>query len=145
MDEQRIQEIRQRMQQMRGSLCRDMTDVVRSAHTLTDWRRYVASSPWVFLAAAAAMGYWIAPRTSKSSSSLSDDREQHNIPAPPNDELRDTPRAGMFGKAVRTLSSAAMRGVLAYVGQSVVQRFSNQTNPMSNTNGEASHAESSRG
>jgi hypothetical protein len=57
-----VEEIRREMQRIRGELPGDMQRVVVSARTLTDWRLYVASYPWLCLGAAAFLGYWVVPR-----------------------------------------------------------------------------------
>lgn len=54
-------EIRARMSQIRSEFRQDVREVVQAAEQLTDWRSYVRSNPWVFMAAAATLGYFAVP------------------------------------------------------------------------------------
>jgi hypothetical protein len=57
-----IDEIQQRMAQIRRELHQDITEVVAGAEAATDWRRYARAYPWAAVAIAAAAGYFIVPR-----------------------------------------------------------------------------------
>jgi len=56
-----IKAIQQRMQEVRRELSEDL---VTSARDIKDWRSYVRANPWLCFAAAAAVGYYLAPKGS---------------------------------------------------------------------------------
>ena len=56
------EEIRQRMNALRGSLDLDVEQVATSVRAKTDWRYYVRNYPWLTIAAATAVGYLVVPR-----------------------------------------------------------------------------------
>jgi hypothetical protein len=55
------EQISQQMRAVRGELREDVHGVVDRARTLADWRHYVRSHPWLFLAAGAAAGFLLVP------------------------------------------------------------------------------------
>jgi hypothetical protein len=55
------EEIQRQMRQVRRELGEDVREIVENARTMTDWRHYVRSYPWVCLGAAALVGYLIVP------------------------------------------------------------------------------------
>ena len=55
------EQISQRMRTVRGELRDDVHGVIDRARTLTDWRHYVRSHPWLFLAAGVATGFLLGP------------------------------------------------------------------------------------
>ena len=57
----RAEEIRASMQQIRCNLDHDWTAMIQNARTMVDWRHYVKSHPWACVAAAAAVGFMLAP------------------------------------------------------------------------------------
>lgn len=54
-------DIRREMRQVRSDLGEDVKDIVSQARTLTDWRTYTRTHPWVCLGCAAAIGYLAVP------------------------------------------------------------------------------------
>jgi hypothetical protein len=68
-----IEEIQRRMAQIRLELHEDVRSAVTSARSMTDWRVLVASHPWLYAAAAAAIGYLVVPKRAREArnSSLS--------------------------------------------------------------------------
>jgi hypothetical protein len=55
------QEIRRQMAEVRGQLSREVRSLAESAKAKTDWRYYYRQHPWLFLGAAAVVGYLIVP------------------------------------------------------------------------------------
>jgi hypothetical protein len=60
-----INEIQQKMAQIRRDLHQDVSEVVAGAEAATDWRRYVRAYPWAAVAIALAAGYMVVPRRSR--------------------------------------------------------------------------------
>lgn len=56
------EEIQQQMERLRGTLSTEAEKLARETREFTSWRSYVKSHPWLFLAAAAALGYFLVPR-----------------------------------------------------------------------------------
>ena len=61
-----IEEIQQKMAQIRRELHQDISEVVAGAEAATDWRRYVRAYPWAALALATAAGYFVVPRNGRT-------------------------------------------------------------------------------
>ncbi|WZP00472.1 hypothetical protein EP7_002116 [Isosphaeraceae bacterium EP7] len=57
-----IDEIRKRMASIRREMHENVKGVVQNAEEVTDWRRYVRSSPLLALGGAFVVGYLIVPR-----------------------------------------------------------------------------------
>ncbi len=55
-------EIRRKMQHVRRDVDVDVSQIVDSANTLSDWRFYVRRYPWLCVSAALAAGYFVWPR-----------------------------------------------------------------------------------
>jgi hypothetical protein len=55
-------EIERQMAALRAAMRREARDVAESARTLADWRYHFRAHPFVFCAAAAALGYLLVPR-----------------------------------------------------------------------------------
>jgi hypothetical protein len=56
-------EIQREMAALRGALEQEVSGVVNSARTLSDWRYHFREHPALFCAAAAAMGFALVPRS----------------------------------------------------------------------------------
>jgi hypothetical protein len=56
-----IDEIRKRMASIRREMHENVKSAVHNAEEVTDWRRYVRSSPWLALGGAFVLGYLIVP------------------------------------------------------------------------------------
>jgi len=109
-----IKAIQQRMQEVRRELSEDL---VTSARDIKDWRSYVRANPWLSLAAATAVGFYLAPKGSAivrlSEFDLRRLAKEGIVAAPATSPQRTGSRL------VRTLWSnlagLAMRGALTYV------------------------------
>ena len=55
------QEIRRQMAEIRSQLGREVESLASSAKEKTDWRYYYRQHPWLFVGAAAAVGFLIVP------------------------------------------------------------------------------------
>jgi hypothetical protein len=56
-----IDEIRKQMASIRREMHENVKGVVQNAEEVTDWRRYVRSSPWLAFGGAFVLGYLIVP------------------------------------------------------------------------------------
>jgi len=62
METTQVNVICQEMDKVRRNLGNEVDEIVESAQTLTDWRYYVKTHPWMCLAGAAAIGYFVVPK-----------------------------------------------------------------------------------
>jgi hypothetical protein len=113
-------EVRLRMEELRGALGHNLQETVENARTLLDWRYYVKAHPWVCVGAAAAAGFLMVPRRPKMTHPGPADlaelakRCRLVVEAPPG--------PGVAGKWGSALLEAAVGMVLAQLGRQV-QRF----------------------
>jgi hypothetical protein len=61
-----IEDIQQKMAQIRRELHQDVREVVAGAEAATDWRRYVRAYPWAAVGITAAVGYLVVPRARRA-------------------------------------------------------------------------------
>lgn len=116
-DADRIKEIQQRMKQVRRELG---DDIATSARDITNWRSFIRAKPWLCVAAAAAVGYVLAPKGPPvvhfRNGDLSMLRE--NLAT-----LPEKPQPGVGSRLVRTLLSnvggLVLRGAMAYVSHRI--------------------------
>jgi hypothetical protein len=124
-------EIRRKMALIRRDLHEDVREVVAGAEAATDWRRYVRSYPWVSVGAAAAAGFLVVPRRSRT---LPHDVARRSDLAEVQDELRqarqatatqEKERRSLVGAAVAMAAPLAWRFAqnyaLAYLEQWIAQ------------------------
>ena len=57
--------VRQRMEQTRSQLYRNVGDLLRNARETVDWRRMVSRYPWAAVTATAAVGFFLVPSRRK--------------------------------------------------------------------------------
>ena len=91
----------QRMGEIREDLDEGVQDIVERAREMQDWRTYMKAHPWLFVGAAAAVGYIIVPRRPNRVDQLSQMQPQRS-------------------KIARVLGFAGMvvlREVVSYVGR----------------------------
>ena len=118
--------IRQRMEEVRCDLDKDVQGIVEGTRDMGDWRSYVRTFPWVCVGTALAVGYWIAPRRhvamQPNAETIAELVEQSR--------LAETPLVTPLGKArgmlLRCLGNLVMQGVSAYVGQQAGKHFGPQ-------------------
>lgn len=118
-DSESIKAIQQRMQQVRHDLGDEVEELVESAKDMTDWRKYVLANPWACMAAAAAIGFFIvpkrAPRLRLSEADLQAFARQGAVLKPQKSQ------GGMRRALLSFVTSAALRGVMGYLGQRMTQ------------------------
>jgi hypothetical protein len=114
-DQESIEVIRQRMQQVRRDLSHEVHHLVASARDMTDWRQYVRAYPWLCAAAAAAAGYWIVPAGSPRFRLK--DTDLDSLAERARTQLGDStrPAPGWGATVTKAVALAAMRGLLGYV------------------------------
>lgn len=61
----KAEEIRQRMLQVRNDIDGDVDELVVAAKALVDWKEYVRSAPWATAGLACALGFMIVPAKKK--------------------------------------------------------------------------------
>ncbi len=119
--------IRQRMEEVRCDLDRDVQGIIEGARDMRDWRTYVRNYPWVCMGAAVAVGYLLVPRRpaamQPSAEAIAELVKQSR--------LAETPLVTPVGKArdllFRSVGNLVIQGVSAYVGQQAGKHFGKQS------------------
>jgi hypothetical protein len=114
-----INDIRRQMEAVRCNLGDEVEEIVGSARTLTDWRFYVRSYPWLCLAGAAAVGFWAVPKrieiVSPSPEALEELAKRNHLVVNTNPQPQT--KQGIGGALLGTLATLALRGAIGYVGK----------------------------
>lgn len=71
----RAEEIRSQMRSIRRDLHDNVKEIVVGASQIFDWKSYVRSFPWTFVAAAAILGYLLVPRRKRPPAELIETKE----------------------------------------------------------------------
>ncbi|WP_339675133.1 hypothetical protein [uncultured Gimesia sp.] len=116
----RANEIRREMYEIRCELDDDVSQIRQSASALTDWHYYIRHYPWACVGAAAALGFLIVPRKLKVSNPYTDEllklaKKKRLVVNQEEDE--DSVKAGVVKTAFTFLSGLAMRAAAAQVAQ----------------------------
>jgi len=135
-----VNEICQQMDKVRRNLGDEVDEIVESAQTLTDWRYYIKTHPWMCLAGAAALGYFIVPKRmvvfGPSAEMIEEAIKRSALafkppPAPP-------PKSGLTSAIFGMLTNVALRHAMNYASANAEKFFKH-----ANTKG-ASHEEQNR-
>lgn len=123
-------DICRQMNVVRCNLGEDVEGLVESAQTLTDWRYYVKTYPWICLTGAAALGYLVVP---KKTETISTDAETLAKLAKQTDlilKANPTPKksSGVGGLLFSLLADVAIRGATQYVRQNAGKLLSGDAN-----------------
>jgi hypothetical protein len=113
-DQQALDAIQQRMREVRGALGEEMVDLVSSTRDMTDWRKYVRANPWLCLAAAAAVGYFVVPRRPPATGMTEKQWKAVLREAPSITPQSKTSR--LKGELLSFVSHAAVRAFMGYLG-----------------------------
>jgi hypothetical protein len=122
---QETKAIRQRMEEVRCDLDKDVQGIVEGARDMRDWRSYVRTYPWVCVGAALAVGYWTVPRRHVA---LQPNAETGELVE--QSRLAQTPLVTPLGKArgllLRCVGNLVMQEVSSYVGRQAGRFFAPQ-------------------
>ena len=129
-DDAIIKAIQQRMQQVRHDLGDEVGELVESAKDMTDWRKYVRANPWICLAAAAAIGYVVVPKSSPrlrlNATDLKELARHTKVLG-----VAPSSKQGSWRKTLLTLvTTAAVRGAVGYLKQHAITAATAATRPM---------------
>jgi hypothetical protein len=115
-----IQDIQQRMREVRRELRCDVHQLAASTEEMTDWRFYVRAHPWACMGTALMVGYFIVPsRYSYARLDTAGLDAVANVARQGAREERSA-RNGSWGRIIaKTVASAALRGALGYIGNRV--------------------------
>lgn len=115
--------IRQRMEEVRCDLDKDVQGIVEGARDMRNWRSYVRAYPWVCVGAVLVVGYGIAPRRHVSvqpnAETIAEFVEQSRLAASSDLPLKSTTR----GMLLSFVGNLVLRGVASYVGQQAGNLF----------------------
>jgi len=119
--------IRQRMEEVRCDLDKDVQGIVEGARDMRDWRSYVRTYPGVCLGAAVALGCMIVPRRhlamQPDAEALAELAKQSRLAA-----TSDLPSKGTTrGILLAFVGNLVLRGVASYGGQQAGLLFAPQT------------------
>jgi hypothetical protein len=126
------EEIQRQMRQVRRELGEDMQEIVENARTMTDWRHYVRSYPWVCLGAAALVGYLIVPTRTQvikpDAATLAEWAKSQKLVVQPAGAAPAKP--GMVRQLAGMAAGALLQGGLAMAKQYALQQLAGaaQTN-----------------
>ena len=133
-----VDDIRRQMAKIRLDMHQDMQGVVAGAEAAADWRRYVRSYPWVFLAGAVTVGFLIVPRRRRSIREAAEAAATNvvekvysngqGLAAAAPVELREKKkRPGIFRLALTFLGPIALRAAQGYASQYIENFVAQQT------------------
>lgn len=111
--------IRERMKVVRCDLGDDFDDVVMSARQMANWHSYVRRYPWACMTGAALAGFLIVPRRveliTPDTATLLELARQNKLVVKA--DSRPQEKGGFAGAMFSLIANAAVRGLMAYVGQ----------------------------
>lgn len=128
-----VDEIRTQMRTIRRDLRENVKEIVVGASQIFDWKSYVRSFPWTFVAAAAVLGYLLVPRrrrppagliqTKESIDQLAEEIKAAVAPKPPPPSAQS-----LAGVLLPVLGGVALRVGTSYltrVGTGFLEQFLN--------------------
>ena len=112
-------EICRQMNEVRCNLGDEVEEIVGSARQLADWRYYLRKYPWLCLAGAAALGYFVVPKRieiiSPSADALEELSRRNQLVVKSKPEAK--PKNSLAAAALAFAANALIRAGIAYVGQ----------------------------
>lgn len=122
------EEIQQQMRQVRRELGEDVQEIVENARTMTDWRHYVRTYPWVCLGAAAFAGYLIVPSRQRIAApdpqAIAEALKNHKVvvqSAPAKAEAKATMRGQIVGMVTGALFQAGAAALKQYAARQLAE------------------------
>jgi hypothetical protein len=138
------EQIQRQMRDVRAELRDDVTDLVKSAHKMSDWASYVRAYPWVCVGAAAAAGYFLVPTRPlvihPDPESLFKLAKQHDLVMKPDDQKPAKKKGGLVAQLVSMAAAAALNGGLRIASQQFTQAMSGAGQARSNGRAGVHHA-----
>jgi len=123
LNSQETKAIRQRMEEVRCDLDKDIQGIVEGTRDLRDWRSYVRAYPWVCVGAVLSVGYAIVPRRhvtmQPNAETIAELVEQSRVAATSDLPSKSTTR----GILLAFVGNLVLRGVASYVGQQAGNLF----------------------
>jgi hypothetical protein len=113
--------IQAQMRQVRRELGEDVQEIVDNARTMTDWKHYVRTYPWVCVGVALAAGYLVVPSRPHiirpDAKTLAAWAKDQKIVVEPQSQAR--PKSTFTGQLAGMAASALLQGGLAVLRQYV--------------------------
>jgi hypothetical protein len=115
-----ISDIQRRMAQIRHDMHQEVQGAVKGAQSLTDWRSFVTSHPWLSISVASVVGYLIVPARRSTSPTIVTVAHPSSDPRSPTvgpDQKSASKLSGwsILGTAFSLLAPIAVRGAQSYV------------------------------
>jgi hypothetical protein len=130
------EEIQQQMRQVRRELGEDVQEIVDSARTMTDWRHYVRTYPWVCLGAAAVVGFLVVPSRPQvmrpDAATLKEWARSQKLVVDPAGTVRTKPT--LLGQLAGMATGALVQGGLSLARQFALQQLAAATQPATRPN-----------
>jgi hypothetical protein len=138
------EELQRQMREVRKELRDDVTDLVQSAHKMSDWTSYVRAYPWLCVGAAAAAGFFLVPTrpliVHPDPDALFKLAKEHDLVMKPEDEKRGKKKGGLVAQLVSMAAAAALQGGLKVASQQITQAMSSTGKAGSNGRAGVPHA-----
>jgi hypothetical protein len=114
-----ISDIQRRMAEIRHDMHQEVQGAVKGAQSLTDWRSFVKSHPWLSISVASIVGYLVVPaRRSMSPTIVSVGHPSQELltatVAPDRKQQSKLTGWSIFGTAFSLLAPIAVRGAQSY-------------------------------
>ncbi|QDT90236.1 hypothetical protein [Gimesia algae] len=127
----RAEEIRRTMHEIRRELDDDVYHIKQSASKLTDWQYYIRHYPWACVGAAAAFGFLIVPRKLKVSNPYTEEllklaKKKRLVINKEAEDADDDAKTGVVRTAFTFLSGLAMRAAAAQVARHLTSILSQE-------------------
>lgn len=107
------QDLQTQMEFVRQRLRINVDEVVRRARSYTNWRTILGRHPWITIATAGTVGYFLAPR-SRGPSILSPP-QLAGMPQPHNNE--NVPQPQLMNRVLATMAAGAVKVGMNVLGQ----------------------------
>lgn len=121
--------IRQRMRRLRVELNSEVEAAKTEASQMLDWKSYVAAHPWLCVGAAAAAGYFLAPKTERvlrlSDNQLKRLAKMGGVKVTAQSTGGES--SSLFATATAAIGAIAGRAALSYVSRMIANQGLNHT------------------
>ena len=110
--------VQAQMQQLRYDIDGGMQDMAANARRVVDWKHYVSTYPWVCLGAAAALGFLIVPKRSRTNCPDSAVLTEPARPGHGGGGPAAAPTHGWIDALLAGVANVAVRKAAEYLSQS---------------------------
>jgi hypothetical protein len=114
-----VSDIQRRMAQIRHDMHQEVQGAVKGAQSLTDWRSFITSHPWLSISVASVVGYLIVPArrsVSPTIMTVANPSPELLTATTAREQKRQSKQSGwsILGTAFSLLAPIAVRGAQSY-------------------------------